>query len=151
MTNKKVWTKEEREEMMEYIKLEYPTIRATDVANACKFMEKLACTLDEALELIEFDKGKATKADTKEIEDKKAKKMTAQAKKELKEKKAELKKQADQVKETVLTEVLEMLQNSQVNPQKVGTGSICFVGTDGQFYTLKLTKNKTCPSGYTVQ
>ena len=71
--------------------------------------------------------------------------------KELKEKKAELKKQADQTKTDVLNDVMEILQKTQVNPQKVGTGSICFIGTDGQFYTLKLTKNKSCPNGYEVK
>ncbi len=76
---------------------------------------------------------------------------SAQARKELKEKKTELKKQADQTKTNVLNDVMEILQKTQVNPQKVGTGSICFVGTDGQFYTLKLTKNKSCPNGYEVK
>ena len=142
LDNKKVWTNEEREEMKEYVKLEYPTLKIAEINQVLKFMEKLAIPLDEAVETLYFDKG--TKTDETEQEQKKAKK-------ELKEKKAELKKQADQTKTDVLNDVMEILQKTQVNPQKVGTGSICFIGTDGQFYTLKLTKNKSCPNGYEVK
>lgn len=149
LDNKKVWTTEEREEMKEYVKLEYPTLKITEINQVLKFMEKLAIPLEEAIETLYFDKG--TKTDEIEQEQKKAKKLNAQAKKELKEKKAELKKKADQTKTDVLNDVMEILQKTQVNPQKVGTGSICFVGTDGQFYTLKLTKNKSCPNGYEVK
>ena len=56
LTNKKVWSVEERQEMAEYITLEYPKFSKSKVADICKAMEKLAIPLEEAVELMEFDK-----------------------------------------------------------------------------------------------
>ena len=90
LTNKKVWSVEERQEMAEYITLEYPKFSKSKVADICKAMEKLAIPLEEAVELMEFDKNPQD-LDTKQKARKEVKKMTAQAKKELKEKKSEQK------------------------------------------------------------
>ena len=147
LTSKKVWSVEERQEMMEYITLEYPKFSKSKVADICKLMEKLAIPLEEAIELMEFDKNPQD-LDTKQKATKEIKKMTAQAKKELKAKKSEQKAKADKVKTDVMSSILELLQDMTKNPELVKNGQICFRGLDDQFYTLKLTKNKNCPDGY---
>ena len=147
LTNKKVWSVEERQEMAEYITLEYPRFSKSTVADICKAMEKLAIPLEEALELMEFDQNPQD-LDTKQKATKEVKKMTAQAKKELKAKKSEQKAKADKVKTDVMNSILELLQDMTKNPELVKNGQICFRGLDDQFYTLKLTKNKSCPDGY---
>ena len=96
---------------------------------------------------MEFDKNPQD-LDTKQKATKKEKKMTAQAKKELKAKKSEQKAKADKVKTDVMSSILELLQDMTKNPELVKNGRICFRGLDDQFYTLKLTKNKNCPDGY---
>ena len=48
LTSKKVWSVEERQEMAEYITLEYPKFSKSKVADICKAMEKLAIPLEEA-------------------------------------------------------------------------------------------------------
>ena len=147
LTNKKVWSVEERQEMAEYITLEYPRFSKSTVAYICKLMEKLAIPLEEAIELIVFDQNPQD-LDTKQKAIKEVKKMTAQAKKELKAKKSEQKVKADKVKTDIMSSILELLQDMTKNPELVKNGQICFRGLDDQFYTLKLTKNKSCPDGY---
>ena len=66
--------------MAEYITLEYPKLSKSKVADICKLMEKLAIPLEEAVELMEFDKNPQD-LDTKQKATKEVKKMTAQAKK----------------------------------------------------------------------
>ena len=109
--------------MAEYITLEYPKFSKSKVADICKLMEKLAIPLEEAVELQEFDKNPQD-LDTKQ------------------------KAKADKVKTDVMSSILELLQDMTKNPELVKNGQICFRGLDDQFYTLKLTKNKSCPDGY---
>ncbi len=151
--SKKVWTVEERNDMLEFATLEYPAYKNKVLVEIITNMEKLGITLEESVELYEFDRNPTEIVKKFEEFEKKeentTKKLNAQEKKTLKAKKQAEKAKSDEVKTLVCDDILELLSNQgQKSPQLVKNGQICFIGTDGQYYTLKLTKNKTCPAGY---
>ena len=147
---KKVWTNTDRQEMTEYATLEFPRLKKSDIADVVRNMEKLGITLEESVNLVEFDKNPQDLAISVENVKKVEKKMTAEAKKALKAEKSRKKEKADEVKSLITDNIVELLENlGQNKPKIVGTGTVCFVGSDGSYYTLKLTKNKSCPGGYT--
>lgn len=147
---KKCWSTEERMDMVSYIVEEFG-YTAKNAEKVAHLMEKLAINVDEALELVEFDKKPVDLNEKATKEVKKVQKMTAQAKKDLKESKKVAKAKADEVKSTIADGILSVLvEQGHTSPQLVKNGKICLLGTDGAYYTVTITKNKACPDGFEV-
>lgn len=115
-------------------------------------MAKLGISQTEAEDLWKFDHDEAhnpvVEAIEQKIEEKKpARKETSPI---AKVKNLKAKKKADSEKESVLEGVFEFLKAAAfaVKPQQVATTKMVFQGTDGGWYTVTVTKNKTQPDGY---
>ena len=119
-----------------------------------KLMETLEITREEALELVAFDKGDEDNEEVKKIEEK----STGQPKKKAKTgspldkvKTQKAKKKVDEFKDGVVTLIKEMINNHKekfTSPQQMTSTKITFKGSDGNYYSISLTKHKAKPDGY---
>jgi hypothetical protein len=60
------------------------------------------------------------------------------------------KKKKDEMKETVISTVFELVRGNEVFvlPQKMSTTKMSFMDAAGNYYTVTVTKHKSCPDGY---
>lgn len=118
-----------------------------------KSMKNLEISREEALALWAFDHDKEeVPQEVLTIEEKLAKKAASPINKV---KNLKAKKKVDEQKVTIISEVLQFLENAHLStnsvilaPEQVGTGKFVFQDELGGFYTLAITKNKQKPDGY---
>jgi len=122
---------------------------------ALKLMSALDLTYEEALEMLEFDKGNVENEEANKIEEKVKSDTEKKPKKKgdslAKVKTQKAKKKEDLVKENLMKKINEMMElekTSFTNSQEMTASKITFTATDGNFYSISLTKHKTKPDGY---
>lgn len=118
------------------------------------YMEKLQITEAEAIELWKFDNDEISNEVVDKMEAA-AKEKTAEEKKKnspiAKVKNMKAKKKADEEKEGIIAALFGFIKASAafVNPQEIAATKMVFKGTDGGYYTVTVTKNRTKPDGFT--
>ena len=121
-------------------------------------MEKLEITREEALEMLEFDKGNIDNEEVDELEEK----VKTQAKEEkpkdgkkgrssldkIKYQKAQ--KKVDITKEKIMGIITDSLSTSELTQlfQIMTATKSSFMDKDGNYYSVSLTKHKTKPDGF---
>ena len=118
-----------------------------------KLMSALEISREEALEMLEFDKGNVDNEEVEKIEekekevDKKPKKKTDSL---AKVKMQKAKKKEDLVKDGIMAKINEMVNwGEEFNaPQGMTSSKVTFTSSDGNFYSISLTKHKAKPDGY---
>ena len=121
-------------------------------------MEKLELTREEALEMLEFDKGNIDNEEVNELEEK----VKTQAKKEkpkdgkkgrssldkIKYQKAQ--KKVDITKSAIMEIITNSLSSSELTHlfQKMTATKSSFMDKDGNYYSVSLTKHKAKPDGF---
>lgn len=122
-------------------------------------MEKLEITREEALEILDFDKGDCYNKEAEELEEK----AKIQAKEEKKPKdgkkgKSSLdkikyqkaKKKVDVTKTAIMDLITSTLETSELIQlfQKMTATKSSFMDKDGNYYSVSLTKHKAKPDGF---
>ena len=122
-------------------------------------MEKLGVTREEALEILDFDKGNIDNEEVEKLEEK----AKAQAKEEKKPKTGKkVKSSLDKIKyqkaqkkvDVTKTAIMELITNSLETSeliqlfQKMTATKSSFMDKEGNYYSVSLTKHKTKPDGF---
>ena len=122
-------------------------------------MEKLELTREEAMEILEFDKGNIDNEEAEELEEK-VKTQTKEEKKpkdgkkgkssldKIKYQKAQ--KKVDVTKAAIMDLITSTLSTSELIQlfQKMAATKSSFMDKDGNYYSVSLTKHKTKPDGF---
>lgn len=122
-----------------------------------KNMEILGISREEAEEMWAFDHDEIDCEEVDAIEDKiketqkSDKKKTGSPLDKVRNMKA--KKKADAEKHNIIQSVFSFLKTlgetgGIVSPQKMSTTKMSFKGVNGGYYTVTITKHKSCPDGY---
>ena len=122
-----------------------------------KNMEILGISREEAEEMWAFDHDEIECEEVDAIEDKiketqkSDKKKTGSPLDKVRNMKA--KKKADAEKHNIIQSVFNFLKTlgetgEIVSPQEMSTTKMSFKGVDGGYYTVTITKHKSCPDGY---
>lgn len=122
-----------------------------------KNMEILGISREEAEEMWAFDHDEIDCEEVDAIEDKiketqkSDKKKTGSPLDKVRNMKA--KKKADAEKHNIIQSVFNFLKTlgetgEIVSPQKMSTTKMSFKGVNGGYYTVTITKHKSCPDGY---
>ena len=121
-------------------------------------MEKLELTREEALEMLEFDKGNIDNEEVDELEEK----VKAQAKEKKpkdgkkgrssldKVKYQKAQKKVDATKSAIMDLITNSLSTSELIHlfQKMTATKSSFMDKDGNYYSVSLTKHKAKPDGF---
>lgn len=116
-----------------------------------KNMRLLDLTREEAEELYDFDHEKIDNEEVIKIEQKvEGNKETVKRSSIEKVKYMKAKKKSDACKEGVIDTVFNDIRAREnlVLAQQIGTNTMVFMDELGGYYTVKITKNKKCPDGY---
>lgn len=111
-----------------------------------KMMEVLELSREEAIEMLKSDKEDNIEEEVKK-EEKPKKKTDSLAK--VKMQKA--KKKEDLVKDGLMKAIKDLVKLNETaftNSQEMTSSKITFTSTDGNFYSISLTKHKVKPDGY---
>ena len=122
-----------------------------------KNMEILGISREEAEEMWAFDHDEIDCEEVDAIEDKiketqkSDKKKTGSPLDKVRNMKA--KKKADAEKHNIIQSVFSFLKTlgetgGIVSPQEISTTKMSFKGVNGGYYTVTITKHKSCPDGY---
>lgn len=122
-----------------------------------KNMEILGISREEAEEMWAFDHDEIDCEEVDAIEDKiketqkSDKKKTGSPLDKVRNMKA--KKKADAEKHNIIQSVFSFLKTlgetgEIVSPQEISTTKMSFKGVNGGYYTVTITKHKSCPDGY---
>lgn len=122
-----------------------------------KNMEILGISRDEAEEMWAFDHDEIDCEEVDAIEDK-IKETQKNDKKKIgspldKVRNMKAKKKADAEKHNIIQSVFSFLKTlgetgGIVSPQEMSTTKMSFKGVNGGYYTVTITKHKSCPDGY---
>lgn len=122
-------------------------------------MEKLEITREEALEILDFDKGNIDNEEVEKLEEK-AKALTKEEKKAKTGKKGKssldkikyqkAKKKVDVTKTAIMELITNSLETSELIQlfQKMTATKSSFMDKDGNYYSVSLTKHKAKPDGF---
>lgn len=126
-----------------------------------KLMETLEITREEALELLEFDKGNTDNEEADKLEDKDKKNKKEEKSNTGKKgnsldkvKNQKAKKKVDETKDEIMQILENTLDgNTEVfkNSQSLTSSKITFMAKDGNYYSVSLTKHKAKPDGYSEE
>lgn len=116
-----------------------------------KYMTKLEIPREEAEELLKFDNDEVDNEVVAQIEQKVAVVKEKRSSIE-KVKNQKAKKKVDGNKQEIAETLVNFIKDSDifVNPQEISATKTSFMDKDGNFYTISLTKHKTCPDGYKI-
>lgn len=123
-----------------------------------KNMEILGISREEAEEMWAFDHDEIDCEEVDAIEDKIKETQKSDKKKSVgspldKVRNMKAKKKADAEKHNIIQSVFSFLKTlgetgGIVSPQEMSTTKMSFKGVNGGYYTVTITKHKSCPDGY---
>lgn len=123
-----------------------------------KNMEILGISREEAEEMWAFDHDEIDCEEVDAIEDKIKETQKSDKKKSVgspldKVRNMKAKKKADAEKHNIIQSVFSFLKTlgetgEIVSPQEMSTTKMSFKGVNGGYYTVTITKHKSCPDGY---
>lgn len=117
-----------------------------------KSMTLLDITRDEAIELYQFDHDEIEVPEVEAIQAKiDANSVDKKRSSIEKVKYMKAKKKKDELKEAVISTMFDLVRDEPmfVLAQKMSTTKMSFMDANGSYYSITVTKNKTCPDGYT--
>lgn len=131
-------------------------LNAKQMKEVKEYIYKLQISEKDAIELWMFDNDMIDNEEVNKMEAM-AKEMAIATKHKGsaidKVKNLKAKKKGDDEKEGVIKAIFDFLRGSDVavKPQEIATTKMSFQGTDGGWYTVTITKNKTKPDGYSEE
>lgn len=121
-----------------------------------KMMSALGISKEEAEDLVKFDMEEIDNEEVSAIESKAkenepSKKPAKKGDSLAKVKTQKAKKKADEVKDVIIKGIKEYIDANPeiyIEPQELTSTKVTFMGQDGAFYSVAITKHKACPDGY---